>query len=287
MGDDEYPAPLLHLAAPPAFLFVRGVQGPPEQVVVAIVGTRNCTRSAERIARTFAAELAAAGACVLSGLARGVDCAAHKGALSVGGFTCAVIGTGIDLVYPAGHAMLQDEIATRGLLISEMPLGARPHGGSFPKRNRIIAALASVVIVVEAPVNSGALSTAKQALDLGRTVAAVPGNIDSPPNTGSNRLLRDGAHVLLDANDAVTLAGLSRAKVLVASRDLSPSERKVLNVIGERTLTTEQIVSASEMPIQECLSAIGSLELDGLLESTITGELQRRHDLVRAAGTHS
>src|SRR5207249_9854011 len=146
-------------------------------------------------ARELAGALARAGACVVSGMALGIDAIAHRAALEVNGRTIAVLGTGVDIAYPRAHRGLHAEIVARGLVLSELPPGAHSHGGSFPLRNRIIAALAKVTIVVEAPEGSGALITSERALDLNRTVAAVPGPIDSPQSEGTNKLIREGAQI--------------------------------------------------------------------------------------------
>jgi DNA processing protein len=275
-GDEDYPPGLLDLENPPDTIFSLGSLKMLHPPVVAIVGTRSCSRYGERVARELAVALASAGASVVSGLARGIDAAAHRGSLAVSGRTCAVLGTGLDVVYPAGHASLQREIGEKGLLVTEMSDGERPHRGSFPSRNRIIAALASVTIVVEAGRKSGALSTARHALALNRTVAAVPGPIDSLTTVGSNQLMRDGAQIIAEVEDALSLAGLSRRRVTAPPRNLSATELMVLRTLGDKLLTTEQLVSASALPVSECLVAISALELEGMVETNLMGELQRR-----------
>ena len=166
--DPRYPAALRDLPDPPRTLWARGDLALLDRVCVAIVGTRRATSYAERVTREQARALARGGACVISGLARGVDGAAHRAALEADGATCAVLGTGLDVAYPKAHAALQSDIGVRGLLLSELPPSLAAHGGSFPRRNRIIAALARATIVVEAGVKSGALITASHALDLNR-----------------------------------------------------------------------------------------------------------------------
>jgi DNA processing protein len=173
---------LLDLGDAPERLWARGDLATLQRPCVAIVGTRRATAYAERVTRELGRSLARAGACVISGLARGVDAQAHRGALDVGGATCAVLGTGVDVVYPKGHAALQADVGEKGLVLSELePLNAA-HGGSFPRRNRLIAALATVTIVVEAGPKSGALITADHALRLGRTAPSSPA-----PSTCLNR----------------------------------------------------------------------------------------------------
>src|SRR6202030_1437326 len=169
--------------------------------------------------------LVRAGASVVSGMARGIDAAAHRTAIEEGGNTVAVLGTGIDVPYPVGHRQLHRSIAEHGLVLSENPPGATPHQGAFPKRNRIIAALAPVTIVVEAGFRSGALNTASQAIELGRTVAAVAGPIDSDKSRGSNQLLRDGAVLIAVPEDALTLLGVSLPRVAPPTPLLPESEQ--------------------------------------------------------------
>jgi DNA processing protein len=242
--------------------------------LVAIVGTRRATAYAERATRALAHSLAQAGACVISGLARGVDAAAHHGALEADGATCAVLGTGLDVVYPKGHASLQADIASRGLLLSEIePLNAA-HRGSFPQRNRIIAALASVTIVVEAGVKSGALLTADHARDLGRTVAAVPGPIDVPQAEGSNLLLRDGAQVITSMADALALMGLTPA-IRLSDIPEGSSERRMWDALGKGSANLDTLCTRSGLPAHEALAAVSTLEIRGIVECALSGEIRR------------
>ena len=183
---------------------------------VAIVGTREASPYGIRVAERLATACAESGLVVVSGLARGVDAAAHRAALAAGGLTIGVQGTGVDVPYPASHRALHEAVATRGLVVSEMEPGTLATPGCFPRRNRIIAALSHVTVVVEAGYKSGAINTATQALDLGRVVAAVPGRMDEERAMGSNRLLRDGAHVVSDVDDLLNLFQLSTACRAVA-----------------------------------------------------------------------
>ena len=188
--DEGYPARLRELRRPPRQLWVRGTLAIAEPPAVAIVGTRNASPYGERVARAIAGACVRAGVCVISGLARGIDGAAHQAALAGGGRTVAVLGTGPDVHYPRQHRALQEAIARDGLLITEHAPGETGHRGAFPERNRIIAALADLTVVVEAGEESGALITARCASELGRTVACVPNAIDLPGARGSNRLLQ-------------------------------------------------------------------------------------------------
>jgi DNA processing protein len=185
-----------------------------------------------------------------------------------------VLGTGVNVVYPRGHAALQADIATRGLLVSELAPDDAAHGGSFPLRNRIIAALASVTIVVEAGVKSGALITASHALDLGRTVAAVPGPIDVPQSQGSNELIRDGAVAITAMVDALTLLGLTQP-VRLAELLVGTSERRLWDALDDGAADLDTLCSRAGLPVHEGVAAASALELRGLVECALSGELRR------------
>ncbi len=275
LDDPDYPAPLLDLADPPPVLYSSGSLAMATPPVVAIVGTRTATAYGERVTREIAGALARGGACVVSGMARGIDGAAHRAALAVGGRSAAVLGTGVDVAYPAAHRALHAELGRSGLLLSELPPGERADGGSFPRRNRIIAALAAVTIVVEAGARSGALITASHALELGRTVAAVPGPIDSPQSAGSNELLRDGAVVIASVADALALAGLS-APARSEPTLLTPSERAVWSALASGAVDMDGLATRAQLPAAVCMAAVTTLELNGWVECALTGEIRRR-----------
>jgi len=260
---------------PPALLWAVGDLAMLAPPVVAVVGTRRSTSYGERVARELAGALARAGACVISGMARGIDGTAHVAALGVGGRTVAVLGTGVDVAYPVAHRPLHKRIAAQGLLLSEMPLGAAAHRGSFPERNRIIAALADAVIVVEAPIRSGALGTATRAQELDRQVAAVPGPIDAPQSEGSNLLLRDGALLLPSVDDALALVGLS-APARGASAITTEAEARVWAALGNGPLGMDELCARAGLPAAQCVAAVGALELRGSVECPLTGEIRRR-----------
>jgi DNA processing protein len=210
-------------------------------------------------------------------MARGIDGAAHRTALEEGGKTVAVLGTGIDVPYPVGHRQLHRAIAERGLVVSENPPGKTAHQGAFPKRNRIIAALAPVTIVVEAGFRSGALNTASQALELGRIVAAVPGPIDSDQSRGSNQLLRDGAVLIAAADDALALLGISPPKEADYAPPVLPeSEQKVWDVLAGGLTEMDSLPACTTLSMAECLAAVTSLEILGLVECSLAGEIRRR-----------
>jgi DNA processing protein len=204
-----YPPGLLHLARPPAILFLLGREELLRRGGVAVVGSRRSTAYGRRVAREIAAALVEAGLVVVSGLALGIDAAAHRGALEAGGATLAVLGNGVDVLHPPSNRGLARRLGREGLLVSEFLPGTRPLPHHFPRRNRILAALSTAVVVVEAARRSGALITADLALELGRDIAAVPGSVYAPMSEGANRLIRVGAHPLLRAGDVVELPAVS------------------------------------------------------------------------------
>jgi DNA processing protein len=273
-GGAGYPSALGDLFDAPGLLWARGDLSLLERPCVAIVGTRRATAYGERVTRELARALARAGATVISGLARGIDAVAHRAALEVQGATVAVLGTGLEVVYPKGHARLQQEIAERGLLLSELTPTNAAHGGSFPKRNRIIAALASVTVVVEAGVKSGALITASHALELNRTIAVVPGPIDVPQAQGSNELLRDGALAITSVADAIALLGLTAP---ARSADLAPdgAERRLWEALAHGAADLDTLCTRAALPAHEGMAAVSALEIRGLIECALSGEIRR------------
>jgi DNA processing protein len=272
-GVEGYPRRLLDLREPPARLHVLG-DWPREAPAVAVVGTRDATAYGERVTRELVHALGRAGVVVISGMARGIDAAAHRAALEHGSPTVAVLGTGIDVPYPVAHGPLHRELATRAAVVSEQPPGRRAFPGCFPRRNRLIAALADVTLVVEAGPRSGALITATHALELGRAVAAVPGPIDMPQHRGANELLRDGAQVIASPDDLLALLGLSVA--VPAAPRLEGDEHAVWSALGGRALDLDALTTLSALPAERCLAAVTTLELRGVVECALTGEIRRR-----------
>lgn len=270
-GAKEYPARLNDLHDAPATVYVRGTLVIAEPPTVAIVGTRAATPYGVRMARSIATSCARAGVCVVSGLARGIDAAAHEAALAAGGRTVAVLGTGPDVYYPKQHRVLQERIADEGLVLSELPPGHPGHPGAFPRRNRLIAALADLIVVVEAPRDSGALITAKVADALGREVAVVPNAIDVPQALGSNALLRGEAHPVLAPDDVLALLGLETSAPVGPALD------------GDAALCWDAlqhgISDAAEMATHTGLAfttvqgALAMLEIDGLVRWDNTGRV--------------
>ena len=276
-GEADYPPALEDLPDPPRQLWALGRPALAHvKPIVAIVGTRNSTPYGERMTREIARALARAGACVVSGMARGIDATAHRSALEAGGSTVAVLGTGVDVVYPVGHRTLHDVIGRRGLVLAELPPGTRAFRGCFPRRNRIIAALATVTIVVEAPVKSGALNTALQADALGRTLGVVPGPIDVEQAQGSNGLLRDGGAVMIsDVADALALVGLTPRLRVPRSLD-GPDAAAVWSALADGPLDSDALCAKSGLPAQRCMAAVTELEMEGAIECALTGLIRRR-----------
>lgn len=274
-GDPRYPASLNDLDQPPARLFAIGDVGTLDDSparAVAIVGTRDATAYGLRVALGLAEALAEAGAVVVSGLARGVDTAAHQGALRASRPTVAVLGTGVDVPYPAGNRGLHRAVASAGLVLSESPPGTKAFRGCFPRRNRIIAALTHMTVVVEAGFKSGALNTASQALDLGRVVAAVPGPIDCPTSAGCNALIRDGAQVITTVDDAIALMGLSRKRT--ASRiPVGDDDATVFAEIMRGVSTVDALIESTGLPPRAVAGAIGRLEVAGLAATSHDGRI--------------
>ena len=273
-GAAEYPGELLDLSHPPARLHALGNPETLNAPRVSIVGTRQSTAYGERVTRSLTTALVRAGVCVISGMARGIDGIAHRTALDTGGRTVAVLGTGIDVPYPAGHRQLHRMIVERGLVLSENPPGMTAHKGAFPRRNRIIAALAPLTIVVEAGRRSGALNTAGQALELGRTVAAVPGPIDSAQSVGSNELLRDGAVMIASTDDALTLLGVALPKQ-TADIELPDSERRLWECLRNGPADVDRLALQTGLALGECLAGVSSLEIRGLVQCSLAGEISR------------
>ena len=284
LGEPEYPAALLDLADAPPALWSRGDRSIlAAQPAVALVGTRTASPYGIRCARALATALARAGAVVVSGMARGIDAAAHEGALDAGAPSVAVLGTGADVAYPAAHRDLHGRLAAEGVVLSEGWPGVAATRGAFPRRNRLIAALARLTVVVEAGVRSGALITATDALELGRMVGAVPGPIDAACAAGSNALLRDGAHVLATADDLLALAGCASVPVPGAAAPapaapvgLADDERTLWDALHTPASGPDVLAVRTGLPARRCMTALTALELAGLVESRWGGPIVRR-----------
>jgi DNA processing protein len=265
-GAADYPPLLAELHDPPARLYLRG--GSAEiltRPAAAVVGARSCSAYGAQVARALAREIAAAGAVVVSGLARGIDGEAHRGALAAGGLTVAVLGCGIDRDYPNAHRQLARRVAESGAVVSEYPPGVEPAPWRFPARNRIIAGLAGATVVVEARERSGALITADFALELGREVFAVPGEITSGLSKGTNDLIRQGATPLLASEDVLEALGLEPVP-RAPPPTLSPEGRAVLAVLADGAAALDEISRATGLGAPEVAVALTELELGGLVE---------------------
>ncbi|MGH2738610.1 MAG: DNA-processing protein DprA, partial [Actinomycetota bacterium] len=272
-GDQDYPPGLLDLTDPPMCLFVRGTL-PRPRPAVAMVGARRCTPYGREAAETIAAGLGAAGVTVVSGVAVGIDAAGHRGALRAGGPTVAVLGSGIDVAYPPRNAGLIEEVVGAGAVVSEYPPGieARPH--RFPARNRLVAALAQGVIVVEGAPGSGSLISVEFALDLGRDVMAVPGAITGPLSDVPHALIRDGAALIRGAGDVLETLGLATASspkgVPDPDREPAPTgltedERRFLELVPGTPAILDAVARSAGVDPARALRVLGALELRGLV----------------------
>jgi len=273
--DNEYPEQLEEIPEPPLVLYVRG-GGFPSRDSVAMVGTRRCTPYGARCAERVGALIAGTGSWVVSGGALGIDGAAHRGCLDGGGKTVAVLGTGIDRVYPERHRTLFEEIAASGALVSEFPLGSSGAPWHFPRRNRIIAGLSDRLVVVEAPWKSGAMTTARFAADAGREIWAVPGRITESACRGSNGLIADGALALVDENEFARIVSGRQMQLFEDGpaggdnpKGLSDGQRRVLAILREQgDRSVDNIATESTMSAADILSALAMLSANGLVHSS-------------------
>jgi DNA processing protein len=274
-GDPGYPGLLTDLEDAPDLLFVRGVL--PAGPGVAVVGTRRCTSYGRRIAELYGRAIAAAGWPVVSGLARGVDGAAHQGTVVAGGTGVAVLGSGIDVMYPREHAQLAlDLINGGGAVVSEAPPGSPPEAWRFPPRNRIISGMAGAVIVVEATVKGGALITAEAALRHGRQVFAVPGDIGRSSSEGCNLLIRDGAFPVLGPDDLLeslelVLGPPPHTSGKTEERSLEEPDRQVVELIASGVNEIDDLLAGVAANPGEALSRLGKLELAGVIQTDGSG----------------
>lgn len=269
--EPEYPDNLRNAATPPAVLYYQGTLLPGDTMAVAVVGTRKPTRYGMDAARRLAGDLAQAGVTIVSGLALGIDAVAHDAALQAGGRTLAVLGSGVDVVYPSGHRLLAERIKDSGALLSEYPLGTKPDARNFPPRNRIISGLSRGVLVVEAGDRSGALITAQFALDQNRDTYAVPGAITWPMSRGTNRLIQNGeAKLVLSAQDIFDELNLPLAVSQAQARATVPlagHEGQVMACLGDDPLHVDEVSRAAGLPMPVVSSTLAMLELKGLVRS--------------------
>lgn len=270
--DDEYPAALAPVPMPPPGLFVRGRLPERDACAVAIVGTRKPTVAGIGFARELGRTLAWLGIAVVSGMARGIDTAAHEGALRAGGLTVAVLGTGVDVVYPPENKSLMDQILASGGVVSEQLCGTNVHPGAFPRRNRIISGMCDAVVVVEGGIKSGALITAKWALEQGREVGAVPGFPGSFRSEGPNHLLKHGAFVVTEAADIVGNVKRIAERVSIDVRNASADAGALLALDGDAArvfemlatpATIDAVALAAGLSIERAQSLLTLLEIEG------------------------
>lgn len=279
LADETYPQGLLQIADPPCLLYAKGNLRLLAASSLAVVGARNATPQGERNAEAFAAALSAAGIPVVSGLALGVDAAAHRGGLTGPGKTIAIVGTGADRIYPARNVELAREIAAEGLILSEFPLGTPPAAHNFPRRNRIISGLSRGVLVIEAAVDSGSLITARLAAEQGREVFAVPGSIHSPLAKGCHQLIKQGAKLVESASDIleelrwppVSPAPVAQAGAEAGSHDDNP----LLAAMGFDPVDVDCLALRSRLTPEELFAMLTLLELDGRIARLPGGLFQR------------
>lgn len=279
--DPRYPAALLELGHAPPVLYAMGNVDTLARPALAIVGSRNPTPQGIDNARAFARALSGAGVAIVSGLAAGIDGAAHEGALEGPGSTIAVMGTGLDRVYPARHRELAHAIAGRGLLLSEFPPGTPARDYHFPRRNRLISGLARGVLVVEAALQSGSLITARLAGDQGREVFAIPGSIHSPLSKGCHKLIREGAKLVETAHDILGELRLPAEPAATPGLQSNAPEPICANVVlaalGEDPAGLDTLIARTGKTAAEVAAMLGELEVAGVISAAPGGRWQRRH----------
>jgi DNA processing protein len=266
--DERYPARLRNIPQSPPVLYVRGELQADDEWAIAVVGTRRFTSYGKQVAEQIADTLARNGVTVVSGLARGIDGIAHRAALDAGGRTVAVLGSGVDHIYPPEHRNLALRMIKQGAVISDYPLGTQPDGSNFPPRNRIIAGLSRAVVVVEAGKRSGALITANYAAEQGRDVFAVPGSIFAAKSVGPNRLIQKGAHPLLKAEEVLERLEMTQVAQQKKARRALPAnatEAELYRALGREPLHVDEISSRVELPVEEVTATLALMELKGMV----------------------
>lgn len=266
--DEAYPARLREINQPPPVLYLKGTYQTEDAWCVAIVGTRRVTAYGQRVASELAAYLAQNGVTVISGLARGVDAIAHAAALNAGGRTLAVLGNGVDQIYPPENRKLYEQIVAHGGLLSDYAPGTPPDSANFPPRNRIISGLALATVVVEAGDTSGALITATFAVEQGRDVFAVPGSIYALQSKGANRLIQNGAHPLLEMRDVLEVMNLTQISQQRTARLIlpdDPTEAQLYQALSDEPIHIDDICAQVELPIDRVSSTLAMMELKGLV----------------------
>jgi DNA processing protein len=269
--DPAYPERLRGINQSPYVLYLKGDLKEEDIWSVAVVGTRRYSAYGRQVTELLTRTLAEHGITIISGLARGIDGIAHRLALESGGRTLAVLGSGLDQVYPPEHQGLAERISQRGGVISEYPPGTPPDGSNFPPRNRIISGLSKAVLVIEAGQKSGALITANYAADQGKEVFAVPGKINAPLSKGTNRLIKMGAHPLLEVQDVLDFLNMklvARQQVVRRSLPGNHNEALLYNAVGDDPLHVDDLCNLTELPIEEVTSTLAIMELKGMVRKT-------------------
>jgi DNA processing protein len=275
LGDPGYPQALLTIPDPPTVVYAKGRVELLNAQAVAIVGSRNASAQGERDANAFANALSCAGLCIVSGLALGIDAAAHRGGLAGPASSIAVLGTGADIVYPPRNLELAEELASRGCLVSEFALGTEPVAGNFPRRNRLISGLSRGVLVVEAGKPSGSLVTARLALDQDRDVFAIPGSIHSPLSRGCNDLIKQGAKLVECANDILSELGLPPVADTAQPESQDDPPHAMLAAMGHAPASLDEIAQRTGMAAARVAAQLSRLEIEGRIAPLPGGLFQR------------
>ena len=268
-SDPAYPTLLKEIDDPPVVLYAKGDLSCLRQRTISIVGTRNPSVNGRETARRFAFELAGWGMTIVSGLALGIDAAAHQGCLEAAGKTIAVMGTGVNCIYPRQHAKLSERISENGLLISEFPLHTQPIAGHFPRRNRIISGLSSSTLVVEAAIRSGSLITARFACEQNRDVLAIPGSIHNPQSRGCHHLLQQGATLVTSSAEVMSQLGIEMSSNPPADivATLADGDKNLVECIGFETTSVDQMILRSGLTHESVICGLADLELQGLVQA--------------------
>jgi DNA processing protein len=277
LADTDYPSALLQIPDPPIVLYLKGRPELLQQAAIAVVGSRNATPAGIQNAEKFSQALSDGGLTIVSGLALGIDGAAHRGGLAGKSSTIAVVGTGLDLVYPARNKTLAHQISEQGLIVSEFSLGMPALAANFPRRNRIISGLAKGVLVVEAALASGSLITARQAGEQGREVFAIPGSIHSPMSKGAHLLIKQGAKLVDDANDIFDELGWCERNVttIQTSNSVPDADHPVLTALGYDAVSIDELCQRTSLPPAQLVGQLTELELTGRVAVVAGGRYQR------------
>jgi DNA processing protein len=283
IADEAYPRSLLQIPDPPCVLYARGRVELLNARAFAIVGSRNATIQGERDAESFAHALSNAGFTIVSGLALGIDAAAHRGGLDGASSSIALLGTGAERIYPQGNRALAERLGSQGLLLSEFPLGTPPSAGNFPRRNRLISGLSRGVLVVEAAIKSGSLGTAQFAVEQNREIFAIPGSIHSPVSKGCHALIKEGAKLVESADDILSELGAAKRDRRVSAEDSGAADAveesvdrdRLLRAMGRAPTSIDEIATTLQRDTSEIAAKISRFQLDGLVVALPGGLFQR------------